>query len=245
MWAFEECLGIVTHGVRNDIHSLQKLLDVSEVTIVDRVRGDLSRILDKVSTANPEDHYFVEIFNEKLKTRCMLVSEGKKLLRIACGGLKSNTSFNPEEFCRSIDDSEITLIKVVPPLFQWGNEMIYGFEPLDAQHERILHKWNELIKELIKGVGREIMIVENLINDVLEHLKFEEDLMRKYKYPRAKQHFKDHEDFRNLLKHILEKAREIGVLDALKENIGFVYAYLAHLNSIDRELASFLRKNVF
>lgn len=244
MWDYEECLKIVAHDVRNDINSLQKLLDISEVSIVDRGKGNFSRVLSIVSMTDPDDYHYLEIFNEKLKTRCILVFEGSKLVRIACGGVEPGAVFNPQEFCRSIAESEITLLKVVLPFFQWREDMIHGFEPLDAQHERILCKWNELIKELIRGGKRVAVILENLVNEVLENMNFEEELMRKYKYPKAKQHFKDHEDFRNLLKQLLERAGKLGALNMLLENMGLVYAYTAHLNDLDHELVSFLKRAI-
>ncbi|WP_052891660.1 bacteriohemerythrin [Thermosphaera aggregans] len=241
---FQECLNIVSRKVSNDLHSLEKLLDISEVIISERVRGNLSRILDSVANANPEEYYFVEIYNEELKARCILVFEGGNLLRVAFGGTDSNVLVNPEDFCRRISDSEIALFKVVLPLLQWKQDMVFGFEPMDSQHEKILHKWNELIRELLRGEGKEAVVLKELVNEVFKHLAYEEDLMRRYKYPKAKQHFKDHEAFRSLLNQLISRADKIGVIGMLRENIGFVYAYLAHLNSADRELASFLKKNI-
>jgi hemerythrin-like metal-binding protein len=237
-------LNIVSSKVENDLNSLEKLLDISEVIISERARGDLSRILDSVAGSDPEEYYFVEIYNEELKARCILVFEGGNLLRVALGGTDSNVLVNPEDFCRRISGSEIALYKVVLPSLQWKQDMVFGFEPIDSQHEKILHKWNELIRELLRGKGKEAVVLKELVNEVFKHLAYEEDLMRRYKYPKAKQHFKDHEAFRSLLNQLISRAGEIGVVDTLRENIGFVYAYLAHLNSGDRELASFLKKNI-
>jgi hemerythrin-like metal-binding protein len=237
-------LNIVSRKVSNDLHSLEKLLDISEVIISERVRGDLSRILDSVASADPEEYYFVEIYNEELKARCILVFEGGNLLRVALGGIDSNVLVNPEDFCRRISGSEIALFKVVLPLLQWKQDMVFGFEPIDSQHEEILRKWNKLIKELYRGEGKEAVVLKELVSEVFKHLAYEEGLMRRYKYPKAKQHFKDHEDFRSLLNQLISRAGEIGVVDTLRENMGLVYAYLAHLSSADRELASFLKKNI-
>jgi len=241
---FQECLNIVSHKVRNDLHSLEKLLDISEVIISERVRGDLSRILDSVPSANPEEYYFVEIYNEELKARSILVFEGGNLLRVAFGGIDSNVVVNPEDFCRRISDSELALYKLVLPLLQWRQNMVFGFEPIDSRHEEILLKWNELMREILRGEGKEAVVLKELVNEFFKHLAYEEDLMRRYKYPKAKQHFKDHEDFRNLLNYLISRADEIGVIDVLREDMGFVYSYLAHLSRADGELVSFLKKNI-
>jgi hemerythrin-like metal-binding protein len=88
------------------------------------------------------------------------------------------------------------------------------------------------------------VLLKELVSEVFKHFAYEEDLMRRYKYPKVKQHFKDHEDFRGLLNQLISRADEVGVIDMIRENFGFVYAYLAHLNSADRELALFLKKNI-
>ena len=241
---FQECLNIVSHKARSDLHSLEKLFDISEVMISERVRGDLSRILDSVASADPEEYYFVEIYNEELKAKCIGVFEGGNLLRVALGGTDSNVDVSPEDFCRRISDPEIALFKVVPPLLQWKQDMVFGLEPIDSQHEEILRKWNELMRELLRGEGKEAVILKELVNEFFKHFAYEEGLMRRYKYPKAKQHFKDHEDFRNLLNYLISRADEIGVIDVLREDMGFVYSYLAHLSRADGELVSFLKKNI-
>ncbi|MFZ8792089.1 MAG: bacteriohemerythrin [Thermosphaera aggregans] len=240
---FQECLNIFSHKARDELHSLEKLLDVSEVIIIERVRGDLSRILNSIASANPEEYYFVEIYNEELKARSILVFEGGNPSRVALGGTDSNV-VNPEDFCRRISDSEIALYKVVLPLLQWRQNMVFGFEPIDSQHEEILRKWNEIMRQLLRGEGKEAVALKELVNTVFKHLAYEEGLMRRYKYPKAKQHLKDHKDFRNLLNQLISRADKFGVMDVLREDMGFVYAYLAHLSSADSELASFLKKNI-
>ena len=80
---------------------------------------------------------------------------------------------------------------------EWTPEMSVGDKTIDNQHQGMLNQLNKLKKELAGGVDirsiREIICF--LDNYIKEHLAYEEEFMKKHKYPYFKSHKKQHELF--------------------------------------------------
>lgn len=242
MGLYENCLNIVKLGVETGVRELGVLLDISEIEIVDRVKGDLQYVLDKLAVSTSEEYFYVEIWNDSLKTRCVLLFEGNRLLRVGCESTDLQDSIIPEVFCSNLHKSEISIYKLILPTFQWKDEMIFGYPPMDSQHMELLNLWNDFLKKLLKDPSIGSQNLGTLITHVVKHLDFEEELMKKYKYPATRQHIKEHENFKSFLNQLLQRSYQIGVLEALKESLGFIYAYLHHLNTFDRALAFYLKR---
>ncbi|MEM1705822.1 MAG: hemerythrin family protein [Thermosphaera sp.] len=242
MSIYENCLKAINLGVKSGIQEINTLLDISEVMIVDRVKGDLERVLKVVATSSKDDYFYIEIRNDFLKAKCLLLFEEGRLIKAGCEPLESNNVIIPEVFCSSLHESLISLYKLILPSLQWKDEMITGYEPIDSQHRELLNMWNDFIKKLMKDPNNSIEFLEALMNKINNHFSFEEELMRKSKYQGMKKHVKEHEDFRKILNQLLLRSYEIGVLESLRESLGLIYAYLHHLITFDKSLALYMAK---
>jgi|SRR3989344_2094858 len=80
---------------------------------------------------------------------------------------------------------------------KWIPNMTVGNSKIDKQHQRLLNQMNGLIKDI--SIGKDLKIVLNILSfldkDVKEHLSYEEDYMKKIKYPELENHKKIHEGF--------------------------------------------------
>ncbi len=92
-------------------------------------------------------------------------------------------------------------------LLRWGAHYRLGFDVIDAQHENVAARLNDLYAawqdgaprgELGKGLG-------TLIAAVAEHFESEEKMMREHGYPGAATHAAEHEF---LVRYVLEFQRE-------------------------------------
>ena len=97
--------------------------------------------------------------------------------------------------------------------FEWKNDFSVGEETIDSQHKKLLDQVNKILDVVVFGVEAKI-VEDNIMNFLEEYIKehflYEEEYMRKIKYPYIKKHRQEHRSFvKNYIK--FKKELEMGV----------------------------------
>jgi hemerythrin-like metal-binding protein len=97
---------------------------------------------------------------------------------------------------------------------EWSNDLISGFEALDAQHESLFNMVNTFVKENDKHTSHSTVVhfAEKLITCCQEHFDYENRLMEIIKYPLLEHHTELHTGFIEEMVgvfHLFESDREI------------------------------------
>ncbi|MBU0482627.1 MAG: hemerythrin family protein [Proteobacteria bacterium] len=127
---------------------------------------------------------------------------------------------------------------------EWGKDYRLGLIWQDFQHKELIDRMVELEKAIREGADKNdfygmIGFLGNYIND---HFALEEVYMKKYNYPHALEHIKQHrkfsEEFRKFKSGCIyqEKKTSIELFDKLSLWVS------THLQVIDKTLAEFLIK---
>jgi methyl-accepting chemotaxis protein/hemerythrin len=77
---------------------------------------------------------------------------------------------------------------------EWQSGYTVGVKEIDEQHKNFVKIMSELYRSLIAGDSEKSIVttLEKLLNYSIYHFGTEEKYFKKYKYPYAKEHIKEH-----------------------------------------------------
>ncbi|MGE0109635.1 MAG: bacteriohemerythrin [Bdellovibrionales bacterium] len=93
------------------------------------------------------------------------------------------------------------------PLVTWNQTLASGIPSIDQEHQELIKRINELYQALIdKQEKNEIKKkLHDLVIHTSNHFKNEEEIMFLIKYPKHKEHAKEHEDLRTRIMRLEKK----------------------------------------
>lgn len=127
-------------------------------------------------------------------------------------------------------------------LMPWKEEYRVGFDPIDAQHIRLVAQINKLGAAMQEGRGKEVLlpVLEELIEYTKTHFSFEEQQMLQQNYPERADHLAKHVD---LVKQVMkfyddvmsgQIVMSVMVMQFLKDWL------IKHIMQTDKRLGAFL-----
>ncbi|MHB1132656.1 MAG: bacteriohemerythrin [Chloroflexota bacterium] len=83
-------------------------------------------------------------------------------------------------------------------LFAWTPDLEVGIGKVDEQHKELFRRVNDLLVAVTADGGKEEVrrLLDFLSEYVNLHFANEEAFMKRFQYPGAAQHYKQHDDFR-------------------------------------------------
>lgn len=133
---------------------------------------------------------------------------------------------------------------------KWEKKFELGIDSIDKQHKQLLKMCNYLYAAIMSASGRTkdnwIPALQETIRETadyaLTHLKYEEALMEKAKYPGFVAHKKEHTKF---VKEVLERVQSFdeASFHTAIQFVKFLYEWiLSHIACEDRNYAPYVRK---
>jgi hemerythrin-like metal-binding protein len=106
------------------------------------------------------------------------------------------------------------------PFVDWNDDFSFGQPDIDEQHRRLLALINELYDAVEAGRGK--LVVEKTLEDLLQyittHFKYEEGLLLQARSPNYKEHKEEHDlltrQVLDILSHYHNEQRKSDVLSA-------------------------------
>ena len=127
---------------------------------------------------------------------------------------------------------------------EWDDSLSIGIDLIDEQHKMLIQRLNDLSKavEMMQGEAEIMKTLEFMIDYTNFHFSSEEKHMAEQKYPGLDDQRKQHEEFKNTLKHIVEDFEEEGPTRALTTSINtFLFNWLIkHIKGLDLKFGKFL-----
>lgn len=127
--------------------------------------------------------------------------------------------------------------------FRWRELYATGIEDIDQQHERITGLLNELQDAFKSGAGRPELGPrwEALTQAISEHFGHEERLMKKYSYPAAESHRREHHGLTERLAAFHQRF-QAGDEELTESVLVFLKDWLRdHLLIADKRMGDYLR----
>ncbi len=125
---------------------------------------------------------------------------------------------------------------------EWSDQYSVRVGTIDAQHQRLVSIINNLYAAMTDRVAPQAMAkaFDELLRYTVSHFQHEEELMKKFAYPKESAHRKEHEG-------LTEKARELstqfhsGKLVLSMTVMSFLKSWLMnHIAKTDREFGAYL-----
>lgn len=129
----------------------------------------------------------------------------------------------------------------------WDNTLAIGISNIDEQHKELFKRLDQLLISMKSAEGKEEVInTLNFLEEyVCKHFMDEEEIQKKYNYPKYDIQCKQHEEFKQELKE-LKKVFEIkgtSALLALNVEKKMITWCKNHIMTLDKDLGIFLNKN--
>ena len=127
--------------------------------------------------------------------------------------------------------------------FEWAPDMVIDEGPIDADHQRLVELVNQLHTATSQGEGQAVVsgILASLIKYTTTHLRTEEDLMLRLKFPNLEGHKRGHEKFIADLLGLKQKF-EGGSITVASQLSTVLRDWLSlHIRRNDKELHKFLK----
>jgi len=128
---------------------------------------------------------------------------------------------------------------------EWDNSLSVGIDLIDEQHKMLIQRLNDLSKavEMMQGEAEIMKTLEFMIDYTNFHFSSEEKHMTEQEYPGLDYQQKQHEEFKDTLKHIVEDFEEEGATRALTTSINtFLFNWLIkHIKGLDLKFGKFLK----
>lgn len=132
---------------------------------------------------------------------------------------------------------------------EWDNNLNTGIHEIDKQHKELFKCLNQLLVSMKDGQGEsEVIKTLNFLEDyVYKHFEDEENIQKKYNYPKYTEQHNQHEQFKKELKKLRETFQKQGTstLLALNAQKNIVTWCKNHIMILDKELGEYLNKNSF
>lgn len=128
------------------------------------------------------------------------------------------------------------------PIIQWNQVFSVNIKQIDAQHMKLVELVNLLHDSMKEGKGKEVLsrILNELTAYTANHFKTEEDLFKKYGYPKTEVHILEH---KNLVEKVLQiKGNfESGKVVLTSDVMNFLRDWLTnHISGSDKAYSAFL-----
>jgi len=127
---------------------------------------------------------------------------------------------------------------------EWNDSLSVGIDLIDEQHKMLIQRLKDLSKavEMQQGETEISKTLEFMIDYTDFHFSSEEKHMAEQKYPGLDYQQKQHEGFKETLKHIVEDFEEEGPTRALVTSINtFLFNWLInHIKAVDLKFGEFL-----
>ena len=129
---------------------------------------------------------------------------------------------------------------------QWDESLSIGVNLIDEQHKMLLQRLNDLSVaiEMSHGVEKIVKTLDFMVDYTDFHFSDEEKQMTLHEYPGLEYQQKQHEEFKNKLKQIVEDFEEEGATQDLATSINvFLYNWLVnHIKGVDHKYGEFLNE---
>ena len=139
-------------------------------------------------------------------------------------------------------------MKKIKERFQWSDSLSVGVSVLDYQHRNVINVLNEIIDEIEKSNPKKSFIqilLDDLHEHVMHHLKYEEELLKKHHYPDYDQHKEEHDRYRveiSKLRNIIDEDIE----EILETTQAFLeFWWYSHIMEEDMNYKSFFEHDGF
>ncbi len=131
---------------------------------------------------------------------------------------------------------------------EWDESLSTGIDEIDNQHKEIINRIVEIQNKANESMSMEEIdeAVRFIGGYVFEHFSKEEEKMIKYKYPNYDSHKAEHMSFLKSFMFLKKMTKESGITSmiilAIQNQV--VDWLVKHITSVDKEMATFLRKNI-
>jgi len=131
--------------------------------------------------------------------------------------------------------------------FKWEQSLMYGVEPMDSEHERIINQVDALYDAIQNHESDEVILetIKFLSKYVEEHFDSEEKLQKKYAYPEIESHKQIHTDFKKLVGDLIDEVKTKGLTAKRKIEINkMVLQWLRdHIAKDDKIVAEHIKSS--
>lgn len=128
----------------------------------------------------------------------------------------------------------------------WDNSLSVGIDLVDEQHKMLITRLSDLSEavELNRGEAQIAKTLDFLVDYTDFHFSTEEKHMTEQDYPGLGHHKEQHDQFKTLLRHLVEDFEEEGATRALATSINvFLVNWLVnHIKGVDIEFGKFLNE---
>ena len=128
--------------------------------------------------------------------------------------------------------------------FEWADDMVIDNGPIDDDHRKLIEQVNTLHSATSQGRGQDVVaqLLSSVIADTQEHLRREEQLMERAKFPNLERHKQGHAKFVEQL-HDLQQKQQNGSITVASQLSSVLRDWLSlHIRRGDKELLQFLRQ---
>lgn len=128
---------------------------------------------------------------------------------------------------------------------QWTDAFVTGISQIDQQHRWLVESINQLHDEISgKNADKEVVykILHGLIDYTFNHFIVEEDLFKRFDYPKTDAHLEEHNKFTRDTAALLEKFEGGETLRA--DALEFLREWLSHhILTVDMAYVPFMKEN--
>jgi len=129
-------------------------------------------------------------------------------------------------------------------LIEWSDELTVGVEEMDSQHRKLIDMINtvhDLLNEGKRDEAREFFVRE-ITRYLEEHLKAEEEFMKRINYPDFERHKLAHDNFRKVISECIPKIEE-GDIKEFRSSVALCWSWLySHILKFDKRYGEFYNK---
>ena len=129
---------------------------------------------------------------------------------------------------------------------EWNDSLSIGIDLIDEQHKMLIQRLNDLSKavEMKQGETEIMKTLEFMIDYTDFHFSAEEKHMTEQEYPGLDYQQKQHKEFKDTLRQIVEDFEEEGPTRSLVTSINtFLFNWLVnHIKEVDLKFGGFLKK---
>ena len=129
-------------------------------------------------------------------------------------------------------------------LIKWSEDLSVGVKELDEEHKKLISFLNQLYTGMKNREVNSVLkpTLDNLVKYTLNHFAHEEKYFKLYKYPKALEHVKEHENFKIEVKKFME-GYEAGQLTLSGQMLTFLSDWVTnHIKKQDKEYIKFFNE---
>jgi hemerythrin len=127
---------------------------------------------------------------------------------------------------------------------EWDNSLSVGIDLIDEQHKMLIQRLDDLSRaiEMTQGPVEIAKTLDFMIDYTDFHFSTEEKHMAEHNYPGLDEQKAQHDQFKGLLKHLVEDFEEEGATRALATSINIFLAnwLVNHIKGTDVRFGKFL-----